>query len=60
MRNIDEIRGQVTVDNIQQVLEFLASPIIGCVGKEKDYYLAKGSLQDTARMFDYLNKICLE
>lgn len=60
LRNIDEIRGQVTVDNIQQVLEFLASPIIGCVGKEKDYYLAKGSLQDTARMFDYLKKICLE
>lgn len=60
LRNVDEIRGQVTVDNIQQVLEFLASPIIGCVGKERDYYLAKGSLQDTARMFDYLKKICLE
>ena len=58
LRGMENIQDKVTVEAIEQVLDFLASPIIGCVTKEKDYYVAKGSLQDTARIFDYLRKLC--
>ncbi|MBO5239144.1 MAG: restriction endonuclease [Lachnospiraceae bacterium] len=58
LRNNENLRERITMDEIESVLVFLASPIIGCVMKEKDYYVATGSLGDMAGIFDYLNKLC--
>ena len=60
LRHNDNLQEQITMDEIESVLAFLASPIIGCVKKERDYYVATGSLGDTSRIFEYLSKLCLK
>ncbi len=46
------------VDEITSMLAFLSSPLIECVGKVKESYYAKGSLQDAAQKFDFYLKAC--
>lgn len=45
-----------SVNEIRDILEFLSSPIIGCVGKNKDSYYALGSLEDASKTFEFLLK----
>lgn len=43
---------------ILDMLEFLSSPLISCIGKTKEGYYAKGSLSDTIRKFQfYINQL---
>lgn len=45
-----------TITEIKQVLEFLASPLIGCIGATKEGYYALGSLTDATQMFEFYLK----
>ncbi|CAM2894791.1 hypothetical protein PALA104618_08125 [Paenibacillus larvae] len=49
-----------TIDEIKQMLEFLSSPLIGCIGITKEGYYALGSLIDAAQKFDFYLKACTE
>jgi hypothetical protein len=44
------------VEEISAVLDFLSSPLIGCVGKSGDGYHAAGSLSDAAQKFAFYAK----
>lgn len=46
------------LNEITAMLEFLSSPLVGCVGKVKEGYYAIGSLQDAAQKFDFYLKAC--
>lgn len=46
------------LDEIEDILKFLASPLIGCVGKNKDGYYAIGSLNEVANKFQFYAKSC--
>lgn len=47
-----------SIEEIENALTFLSSPIIGCVKKEKEYYHATGSLNDMANILQYLQRRC--
>lgn len=49
-----------TIEEISNMLQFLSSPLIGCVEKAKDGYYATGSLSDAARKFTFYSKCCTE
>ncbi|AXF55032.1 hypothetical protein [Salicibibacter kimchii] len=42
-----------STNEIKEMLDFLSSPLIGCVGKNKDSYFARGSLDDAAMKFKF-------
>lgn len=42
-----------TIEEIKQILEFLASPLIDCVRFTKDGYYAVSSLEDAIRKFEF-------
>ncbi|TCI37629.1 hypothetical protein EVJ29_06290 [Exiguobacterium sp. SH4S7] len=46
------------VTEIEQMLNFLSSPLIGCVEKTKEGYYALASLSDAAQKFDFYFKAC--
>ncbi|NMH74959.1 hypothetical protein HF078_17925 [Bacillus sp. RO2] len=46
------------IDEIKLMLELLSSPLIGCVGKEKEEYYALGSSSDAAQKFQFYYKSC--
>jgi len=48
------------ISEIQSMLELLASPLIGCVGKEKELYYALGSSSDAAQKFQFYFKACAD
>lgn len=58
LRNNPIFLSAPNIDEIQTALEFLSSPIIGCVGKEKDFYYATGSLKDMERVLTFLKGKC--
>lgn len=47
-----------TIDEISAMLQFLASPLIGCVEKLKEGYSAIGTLDDAAQKFDFYSRMC--
>lgn len=47
-----------TIDEISAMLQFLASPLIGCVEKLKEGYSAIGTLEDAAQKFDFYSRMC--
>ncbi len=47
-----------SIEEIKTVLDFLSSPIINCVVKEKEYYYATASLNDMANTLNFLQKKC--
>ena len=47
-----------TIDEISAMLQFLASPLIGCVEKSKEGYAAIGTLDDAAQKFDFYSRMC--
>lgn len=46
------------IDEISAMLQFLASPLIGCVEKSKEGYSAVGTLDDAAQKFDFYSRMC--
>lgn len=46
------------LNEISFMLNFLSSPLIGCVGETKEGYYALGSLNDAAQKFDFYLKAC--
>lgn len=58
----DSFKGEAlpTIDDISDMLRFLASPLIGCVGKTKEGYFAIGSLADAVKKFEFYSKCCQE
>lgn len=47
-----------TIDEISAMLQFLASPLIGCVERSKEGYSAVGTLDDAAQKFDFYSRMC--
>lgn len=47
-----------TFEEITNMLEFLASPMINCVGKNRDTYHAIGSLNEAAKKFEFFSQAC--
>ena len=47
-----------SLDEISGMLDFLASPFIGCVEKVKDGYYSVGTLKDASQKFAYFAAMC--
>lgn len=47
-----------SIDEISDMLEFLSSPLIGCVEKSREGYSAVGTLGDAAQKFDFFSRMC--
>ena len=47
-----------SIEEISAMLQFLASPLIGCVEKSKEGYSAVGTLDDAAQKFDFYSRMC--
>ena len=54
LRSDDKISKINDTNEIKDALDFLSSPIIDCVKKDKDSYYATGSLNDMARILSFL------
>lgn len=46
------------IAEISAMLQFLASPLIGCVEKSKEGYSAVGTLDDATQKFDFYSRMC--
>lgn len=57
LRNLEELKN-VTPSEIQQMLEFLSSPLIGCISHSKDGYFAIESLNNISKKFEYYSNAC--
>ncbi|WP_156994760.1 hypothetical protein [Sporolactobacillus inulinus] len=60
LKNQININPTPNIEEIKQILEFLSSPLIGCIGATKEGYYALGSLMDAAQKFDFYLKACTE
>lgn len=58
LRNNEEFAYPPTLEEISDMLSFLASPLVGCVDKSKDGYYAVGSVEDAAKKFEFYSKAC--
>lgn len=58
LRISDNFSCAPTIDEISAMLQFLASPLIGCVEKSKEGYSAIGTLDDAAQKFDFYSRMC--
>ncbi|MGN0340781.1 MAG: hypothetical protein ACI4D0_09820 [Lachnospira sp.] len=59
LRNNDIFEFVPTLEEISDMLEFLSSPLIGCVEKTKEGYYAVGSVRDASKIFEFYTKYCL-
>ena len=60
LRNQKQFNAPSTLEEITSMLDFLSSPLIGCVGHIKDGYYALGSLTDAANKFGFYAKACVK
>lgn len=60
LRDGKELDNPPTTEDISNMLQFLASPLVGCVEKTKDGYYATGSLSDAARKFAFYSRNCFD
>lgn len=60
LRDSKEFSNSPTLEAISNMLQFLASPLVGCVEKTKDGYYATGSLSDVARKFAFYSRNCFD
>lgn len=58
LKNKVELKPSPSIEEIKQMLDFLASPLIGCIGVGKEGYYAIGSLTDAAQKFEFYLKAC--
>jgi len=58
LRNSTELDEPPTIEAITSMLQFLSSPLIGCVEKTRDGYYATGSLADASRKFAFYSQSC--
>ncbi|MEX3743728.1 hypothetical protein [Lysinibacillus xylanilyticus] len=58
LKHKSEIKPSPTLEEINQMLDLLSSPLIGCVGITNDGYYAIGSLSDAAQKFEFYLKAC--
>lgn len=58
LRNNREFDHVPTLEEISDMLNFLSSPLIGCVKKIKDEYYAIGSVSDASKIFEFYMKAC--
>ncbi|MGM0885887.1 MAG: hypothetical protein ACQEW5_02835 [Bacillota bacterium] len=58
LKNQQQFTTPPTLEEINVMLEFLSSPLIGCVGHTKEGYFALGSLADAAQKFDFYLNAC--
>lgn len=58
LKNRIELNPSPSIEEIKQMLDFLSSPLIGCIGFVKEGYYAIGSLSDAAQKFDFYLKAC--
>lgn len=47
-----------SIEEISEMLQFLSSPLIGCVGHTKEGYYAHGTLLDVKNKFNFYAKSC--
>lgn len=59
LRNDKRFEYIPTLEEISDMLEFMSSPLIGCVEKTKDGYYAVGSVSDASKIFEFYTKACL-
>ncbi|MBO1581231.1 hypothetical protein [Bacillus sp. XF8] len=59
LRNNIQFDTPPTLDEISAMLNFLASPLIGCAGHTKEGYFALGALSDAANKFNFYAQACL-
>ena len=60
LRDGKELDNPPTTEDISNMLQFLASPLVGCVEKTKEGYYATGSLSDAARKFAFYSRNCFD
>lgn len=60
LRNSTKLAEPPTIDAISSMLQFLSSPLIGCVEKTRDGYYATGSLADVSRKFAFYSRCCTD
>ena len=48
----------LSISEVGEMLEFLSSPFVGCIGKDKDGYYAVGSFDYAAKRLVLLAKAC--
>lgn len=54
IKDVDEFNEiSLTREEVENMLNLLSNPLIGCVGKEKNGYYAKGSLVDAQLKFGF-------
>ena len=58
MKNGTSSIEDLSISEVGEMLEFLSSPFVGCIGKDKDGYYAMGSFDDAARRLVLLAKAC--
>ena len=58
LRGDAEIHIVPNIEEIENALAFLSSPIIGCVKKDKEYYYAIASLGDLSRTLKFIEEKC--
>jgi predicted transcriptional regulator len=58
LKNQIKLKPLPSIEEITQMLEFLSSPLIGCIDSTKEGYFALGSLTDAAQKFDFYLKAC--
>lgn len=58
LRMNDSFSFAPNIDEISAMLQFLASPLIGCVERSKEGYSAVGTLEDAAQKFDFYSRMC--
>lgn len=59
LRNNEYFEFAPTLEEISDMLEFMSSPLIGCVEKTKEGYYAVGSVRDASKIFEFYTKYCL-
>ena len=57
LRNIEELKN-INPSEIQLMLEFLSSPLIGCVAHSKEGYYAIESLNNISKKLEFYSKAC--
>lgn len=47
-----------SLEEIYEMLKFLSSPLIGCVGRSKESFYAVGTLSDAMNKFNFYAQSC--